>query len=119
MGAFVHAAGVGIVDETGFPNPFQPAHDEVMDDAIPKVGREDLPKLGGGCDKADRAGWPVRTGLQFPGKGHQIPDQVVFEPDGVERTSFPFSAVHIGRMNRFHGQQRTLSAAHGANITAV
>jgi hypothetical protein len=90
-----------------------------MHDPVAEIGREYLPQLGAGGDKADRAGWPVRALLNIAGKLRQVFEQIILESERVNRTSFPFSAIEPGPIYRGKGEQFTLSRTNGAHIIAI
>jgi hypothetical protein len=97
--AFVHPlappAGIGIVNEDGLPYLLQMIYQDVMDDAVSEIGREDLAQLGTDGKKADRTGGTVRAGYKLLPKREQVFFLPCLKAECVQRVSLVPPALDI------------------------
>jgi len=89
------AAGVAVVDEAPFPSGFQATDEEVMDDAVAKIGREDLPGFRALRDKAGRRKGAVGASIQLLLQFDEVSLGMELKLQGGPAAAFALSAVQV------------------------
>jgi len=95
MVSLVFAAGITVVDEAPFPSGFKVANKEMMDNAVPEMGSEDLPEFRALRDKAGRRKGAVGAGLQFLLQFDEFFLGMELKLQGATAAAFALSAVHV------------------------
>lgn len=96
--ALPRPAGVGVVDETRLEDAFEVRHQQMMHDAVPKVGREDLALLRAVGGEADRAAGAVGVRPQLALQVQKLRLGVDLEGEGVVGGALPAPAGAIAAM---------------------
>jgi len=89
------AAGIAVVNKSPFPSGFQATDEEVMDDAVAKIGREDLPGFRALRDKAGRRKGAIGAGLQLLLQLDEVFLGMELKLQGGPAAAFALSAVQV------------------------
>ena len=82
MGAFTFTAGVAVVNENTLPPGFKMQNQQVVNNPVPEIGREDFAFFGAFGNKAGGRKGAIGTGLQFLSQLHQIFLGIHLKPQG-------------------------------------
>ena len=95
----------GLLATDGDLNVQYAAHGEealaVMDNAVPKVSRKDLPDLGTLGDKTGRRKGPISVRLKILFQLEQVLLGIQLKLQGAESAAFVFTALQIGLVKIF------------------
>jgi hypothetical protein len=96
MGATAGNAGVAVAYKSPVETPRNGVVNEMMDHAVPKLGRPDLPYLRVRHDKGEAASDFVIPACKVPVERYEIGLQIGLEPKLVDGIPLGPSAIEVG-----------------------
>jgi hypothetical protein len=93
---FVFTAGKRVKNEFFLPKRLHISNQKMMDDSVPKIGRENFPRFGLGNDKTNGSSRLIRMILELLFQLQQFAFKIHLNFSGVYGTALPFPALIIG-----------------------